>query len=887
MNLNFYLNPFMKLTLLLILSISLTFNSFSQSKTVGLLKHLKGTQENGYVLFSPIKVDTTYLLDRCGKKVHQWASAYSPGLAMYIKPNGHLLRAETYTDTSFKLAGGRGGLIEEFDWDNNLVWSYKIFNDSLCQHHDIKPMPNGNILVLTWHAISKAKAIALGRDSAYFSSDQLWGERLIELKPIGIDSAEIVWQWDLFDHVIQNKNNTLPTYGQVSSNPQLVNINYAHDLQTYDWIHANGIDYNANLDQIVISCHNLSEIWIVDHSTSTAQAKTHSGGNANKGGDLLYRWGNPEAYDQGGPLKRKLFRQHNAHWIPNGLKDSGCIMLFNNGWGRDTSYSTIDVIKTPLLAGNKYNPNLPYLPNTLTWQYKDSVPTNFFSQIISGCQRLANGNTLICSGIQGRFFEVTSQKKIVWEYRMPINNINIQTDGDFPRNNNVFRCTFYPNTFPGFKNRNLSPYGTVEKSSYVYSCNYENVPPKLVALSPANNATSVVAKPTISFTFDETVLKKKGLIQIFQNNILLETLPIDSPSVVVNNNLITLKQKNAFAINSRISILVPASGFRDSSNNLSKVIDSSAWHFYTVVPSLNLDSVMPKHLSADIEATRLLKLFFRDSVFKGSTGGLRIYENNVLKESIPITSNNIIINGKIITVTPSTPFALDASIAIELDASFKNSIGVYNTPITKGAWIFTTRSTPKIVQLTPSNKLIDVVLNPTLIIEYDRPIKIGNNGNLIVYEDGFPVDAISLNGPRTMISGNSISFDLNSDLLEGARVAIELDANLLVDTFGSYCSAIDSSSWTFTTLKNNNSRVNALNTNKNFAVYPNPNNGLFVLMSTEKIETLQLFDGTGKQIEISFDVLNEKQYQIKLNQFAKGHYVLLVNGHNAVNLLLE
>lgn len=872
-------------TLFLFFSLIISNTTFSQVKTQGLVKHLNGAQENGYTLFSPLKVDTTYLIDKCGKKVHQWASKYTPGLALYLKPNGNLLRAETYLDTTFGLAGGRGGGISEYDWNGNVIWQYKLFNDTLCQHHDIYPMPNGNIMVLAWHAITRSQAIALGRDSANFSSNQLWGERLIELRPIGSDSAEVVWQWDLFDHIIQDKTITKPNYGVVSLNPQLVNINYAHDLQTYDWIHANGIDYNPQLDQIVMSCHNLSEIWIIDHSTTTAQAKAHSGGNANKGGDILYRWGNPQAYNKGTSLQRKLFRQHNAQWIPGGFKDSGCIMIFNNGWGRDTSYSSIDVIKPPLISGGTYNPSLPYLPTTLTWQYKDSVPTKFYSQIISGCQRLANGNTLICSGVQGRLFEVTYGKKIVWEYKVPVSNVNAQEDGEPWRNNNVFRCTFYPEKYAAFKNKTLTPYGTIERNSYVYSCTPDFIAPRVMGLTPVKNETNVVAKPTIQITFDETVLKKTGRIKIFENNTLIESLAVDSSLVTVNNNIVTLLPTQAFNLNSTIAIAVPANAFRDSSNNNSPAIDSSNWHFYTVRPQLLLDSVSPKHLSTEINSNRLLKLYFKDSIVKNTTGVVNIYENNTLKQSIPISSSNIAINGKIVTITPTSSLSLDAVVSVEVGACFKNNLGALNTPIAKGNWIFTTRSTPKIMTLSPANKATNVILNPTLSITYDRPIKVAKNGNLVLYQDGFPVDAISVNGPRSMIIGNTISFDLNSDLLLGVRVAIELEADILVDTFGTNCSAIDSTDWTFSTKKS--SSVKRLVGNGNMRIYPNPNNGTFTLLSTEAINALQLIDGLGRIVTLNTMEGNEFKRTLQLNNYAPGHYILRLNNLHSYPIVIE
>ena len=40
-----------------------------------------------------------------------------------------------------------------------------------------------------------------------------------------------------------------------------------------------------------------------------------------------------------------------------------------------------------------------------------------WSPLISGAQRLPNGNTLITSGIPGRLIEVTPDHRIVWDYR--------------------------------------------------------------------------------------------------------------------------------------------------------------------------------------------------------------------------------------------------------------------------------------------------------------------------------------------------------------------------------------------------------------------------------------------------------------------------------------
>jgi hypothetical protein len=169
--------------------------------------------------------------------------------------------------------------------------------------------------------------------------------------------------------------------------------------------------------------HAFSEFWIIDHSTTTAEAAGHTGGRSGKGGDLMYRWGNPRAYRAGGKADRMLFNQHNAHWIPRGLPGEGHILLFNNGGERpDGGYSSVDELILPVDAQGRYicKPGTSYGPEQPVWSYSAAKKPDFFSHFISGAQRLPNGNTLICSGANGTAFEVTPEREIVWKYVNPV-----------------------------------------------------------------------------------------------------------------------------------------------------------------------------------------------------------------------------------------------------------------------------------------------------------------------------------------------------------------------------------------------------------------------------------------------------------------------------------
>ncbi|MCB9252583.1 MAG: aryl-sulfate sulfotransferase [Flavobacteriales bacterium] len=572
---------------LLLFSFCFLSFSYSQKKTLGLVKTRPGYTKDGYVLFSPMAGTLTYLMDKCGSEVHRWNSKYLPGMSTYLLEDGSLLRAGIIIDTLFNSAG-RGGIIEKIDWSGKVVWSYRLLNDSMAQHHDIYPMDNGNILLIAWQAIPATTALEEGRLPGSIKGDAIWSECILEIKPVGTEDAEIVWRWNLWDHLVQDMNILKPTYSNVSHHPEKMNINYFTGFLR-DWIHMNSIDYNKEKDQILVSCRDINEIWVIDHSTTTQEAAGSLGGNSNSGGDILYRWGNPAAYGNGLKSDQKLFGQHDAKWIPKGFKNEDEIILFNNGNGRSPSYSEILIIKPPMVDAITYNPMLPYGPSEPTLNFRDSIITNFYSPVLSGVQPLPNGNTLICSGNQGRFFEINYDHKIVWEYINPQEGFNqILKDGEVPQFNNVFNCTYYSDTFPGLSNKNLTPVAPIEKDPISYPCHLfasveDTIAPEMVLRSPAKGAVKVVTDTKLRTAFNEEVVKGSGKIFIYENNALMITLDVKSSQVeLISGTLVELNIQAPLKENTRISIAFEAGCFKDLNENASKISDSSEWYFTTV-----------------------------------------------------------------------------------------------------------------------------------------------------------------------------------------------------------------------------------------------------------------------------------------------------------------
>ena len=432
----------------------------------------------GYTLVAPYLATTTYVVDMQGEVVHQWESDATPAGAAYLLEDGSLLRCADTENDRFR-SKGTGGRVQLFDWEGNLVWDYLVSDEERMQNHDFEPLPNGNVLVAAWDYRSREEAIATGFDPERASERGLWPCVLMEIRPVPPTGGEVVWEWNAWDHLVQDLDPSKDNYGDVGAHPELLNVNnrplferlsetedpdrlaelqeemrameeemralgYTGDEDDEtegdfdggfgaDFMHVNGVSYEPDLDLIVLSCWSLSEVLVIDHSTTTAEAAGHTGGRQGHGGDLLYRWGNPQNYGAGTDDDQQLFSQHDARWLPGPN-----LLVFNNDAGRGgrtgeeggrrgRRYSTVDEIVLPFdrKRGFAREAGAPFGPAAPVWSYRAENPEDFYGSFISGAHRLPNGNTFICEGPKGRLFEVTPDRRTVWEYVIPFEAMTV------------------------------------------------------------------------------------------------------------------------------------------------------------------------------------------------------------------------------------------------------------------------------------------------------------------------------------------------------------------------------------------------------------------------------------------------------------------------------
>lgn len=465
-------------------------NMFGKYIPRGLTKSSEGLSP-GFAMFAVSNSPYVYLVNRKGEVVHEWKGNYG-SMQAYLMDDGSIVQGANDPDYPVFGFGGPYGRIQKIDWDGKMLWDFEYATKEYIVHHDFAVRSNGNILALVYDVQSYEEALAKGRKPELIPKSGPWLEKIIEIEQDGLTGGKIVWEWHLWDHLIQDFDASKDSYGDPQEHPELLDFNKGRklpepitqdsldilraagkggrNLTTHnkgsDIYHFNALNYNEKLDQIAVSSPVLNEIFIIDHSTTTAEAAGHSGGKSGRGGDFLFRWGNPKNYHQGDSTDQRLFGQHDVRWIEEGKPGAGHLTMFNNDvpLGPDSvDYSSIYEISPSVDESGNYAflDNNRFAPEEPIWKYLSEDTVSFYSSFISGAHRMRNGNTFINEGARGRLFEVTPAGDIVWEYLVPYRGEVRKPNGDpnNPQNMtySLFRGTFVPADHLAFAGKELKP----------------------------------------------------------------------------------------------------------------------------------------------------------------------------------------------------------------------------------------------------------------------------------------------------------------------------------------------------------------------------------------------------------------------------------------------
>lgn len=345
------------------------------------------------------KNNRVYLMDKNAKIQYEWALSRNIGKDAYLMPDGKLL-AKMTVDSSNINFGGQAGIIQLIAKDGTVDWEFTHASDNYITHHDAEMLPNGNILTLVWERKSAEDALKAGSQLGI----DVYPEAVIEVNP---SSNEIVWKWHAWDHLVQEDDASKENYGTIAEHPELINLNFATSYKG-DIMHANGLTYDPERKLIFLTINWFSEVWVIDHSTTSAEAAAHKGGKYQKGGDLVYRFGNPRAYNnnEGVPLFDNV---HTPFFVEDVEKPYSHLLVFSNNMGGKKQSVVYELDLSGEFSLKPHTNNEP----PVVWSFTDP---DLYGGRISGAVRQANGNTLITEGDFG-IWEVTPDKEVVWKFK--------------------------------------------------------------------------------------------------------------------------------------------------------------------------------------------------------------------------------------------------------------------------------------------------------------------------------------------------------------------------------------------------------------------------------------------------------------------------------------
>ena len=200
-------------------------------------------------------------------------------------------------------------------------------------------------------------------------------DSVVEIKPTYPTGGTVVWEWHVWDHLIQDYDATKANYGNVAAHPELIDADGTESRIPSFWNHMNSIDYNA--DARPDRAQRARQQRGLDHRP---QHHDRRGRRPHRRQDAA----RAATCSTAGAIRSPTARARRAtrsstssttpSGSPAGYPGAGNITVFNNGLGRN--YSTIDEFTPPVDADGNYalTAGAAFGPTTFTWTYKANPP---------------------------------------------------------------------------------------------------------------------------------------------------------------------------------------------------------------------------------------------------------------------------------------------------------------------------------------------------------------------------------------------------------------------------------------------------------------------------------------------------------------------------------
>lgn len=349
-----------------------------------------------FCLFSPASCyprPEARLIDARGEVIHTWSCAEDQPLAEEEPPS--FLRGWNHVELDadgnlFAIVPLQALL--KLDARSNLIWKCRV-----SAHHDIAIAPDGRVYVLC-----EEPALLEVRDRGYVILDH----RIVVLDPDGrIEEGFSLYETLASDEEIADRiqEELLRRYHAQEGTEEALRaearaiVKDAPEAGLFRDVPVARRDVLRSLRELpgspcdVLHPNTLELVprhprglWGTGHILLALRSLDLIVVANPRAGTVAWHWGRGEV---DGP--------HQPSLLPDGN-----LLLFDNG---------VEAARSRLVEVDP-------VTRAIVWEYVAIPPDSFFSKVAGGCERLADGSVLVTDAQAARIFEVTRDKRIVWEH---------------------------------------------------------------------------------------------------------------------------------------------------------------------------------------------------------------------------------------------------------------------------------------------------------------------------------------------------------------------------------------------------------------------------------------------------------------------------------------
>ena len=338
--------------------------------------------------------------------------------------------------------------------------------------------------------------------------------------------------------------------------------------------------------------------------------------------------------------------------------------------------------------------------------------------------------------------------------------------------------------------------------------------PEIVRFKPPSGVTDFPIDGKLEITFTETIVIGSGNITVYRvlDDKIMDTFDISSSEVTINNDKIIVTPTTKLPYNTELYVNMNFGIVEDSRNKFvgldSSLPETGSDLQRILIHLLSLISYSPALNATNISIDSSLVFTFSEDVLADS-GNITIYRssNDIILQVIDITSSNVSISGRDVTVNLIRNLPKDLDIYVNIDSgAFKDTanntfVGLNSQTVDTGMRFTTVSSNrppdvkaPKLLAISPTLNSTDLRLDTTLSFIFSKPV-VPVFGNIDIYNasNNTIIQSIDVTSSYVKIVNKQAIVTPSVYLPENTSIYVSVPHNAFLDIAGNNYVGLDSS----------------------------------------------------------------------------------------------